>query len=253
MRRAGLVVADALAAVRAAAEPGIRTRDLDAVAAQVIADAGATSNFLGYYGFPATTCVSVNEEIVHGIPGERVLADGDVVSVDCGAVVDGWHGDSAITFIIGSPRAGAAELVELTEQALWAGITAIRAGGRVADIGAAVEAFVAGRAGVVREYTGHGIGSQLHQPPDVPNYRPSRRGPRIRPGMCLAVEPMLTAGAASTDELDDEWTVVTSDGSVAAHWEHSVAVLADGLAVLTAADGGKTELGRRGVPVVELD
>ncbi|WP_166845671.1 type I methionyl aminopeptidase [Isoptericola sp. BMS4] len=269
MRRAGLVVARALHAVRAAAVPGMTTADLDSVAAGVIAEAGATPSFLGYHGFPATICVSVNDEVVHGIPGARALDAGDLVSVDCGAVVDGFHGDSALSFVLGAdgaldpdvhvdgPDAG---LVRATRTAMWAGIAALASGRHVGDVGAAVEAAVelAGGAdgaelGIVAEYTGHGIGSAMHQPPDVVNFRTGQRGPRLRPGMCLAVEPMVTAGGAETRVLDDDWTVVTADGSRAAHWEHSVAITEQGICVLTAEDGGRAGLEPFGVVPVELD
>jgi methionyl aminopeptidase len=272
MRRAGLVVADALAAVRAAARPGVTTADLDVVAADVIAAAGAAPSFLGYHGFPATICASVNDEVVHGIPGERRLALGDVVSIDCGAIVDGWHGDSAVTFLVGHDGAvdpadtttelDAADLglAQVTRTALWAGIAALASARRVGDVGEAVETSVELAAelqgialGIVEDYTGHGIGTAMHQPPDVLNYRTSDRGPRVRPGMCLAVEPMLTLGDARTRVLADDWTVVTVDGSRAAHWEHTVAVLEDGIAVLTATDLGTEGLAPFGVVPVSLD
>lgn len=275
MRRAGLVVAEALAAVRTAAAPGLTTADLDAVAAEVIAAAGASPSFFGYHGFPAVLCVSVNEEVVHGIPGPRVLAAGDLVSVDCGAIVDGWHGDAAFTTVLG-PREGASEidagdafLLAATEAAMWDGIAAIAPGGRLRDVGVAVQDRVEGRPGpdgvlleVVEGYTGHGIGTEMHQVPDVLNHRVRSALPggvgqaqrmRLRPGMCLAVEPMVVRGDATTDELDDGWTVVTTSGERAAHSEHTVALLDGGLWVLTAPDGGATELGARGVVVTPLD
>lgn len=262
MRRAGLVVAEALRATVAAAVPGATTADLDAVAAEVIRSRGATPSFLGYHGYPATLCVSVDEEVVHGIPGGRRLVEGDVVSIDCGAIVDGWHGDSAVSVVVGQADPQDAELVETTREALWAGIAALHGEPRLGAVGEAVEDTVeravalganAGRQyGIVEEYTGHGIGTAMHQPPDVLNYRTRDRGPRVRPGMCLAVEPMVVRGSAAVHELADEWTVVTDDGSRAAHWEHTVAVLEDGLWVLTAADGGRAELEARGVPVSAL-
>jgi methionyl aminopeptidase len=275
MRRAGLVVADALDAVMAAARPGMTTSDLDEVAADVIAGAGAKPSFLGYHGFPATVCTSVNDEVVHGIPGPRVLAVGDLVSVDCGAIVDGWHGDSAVSFVLGADgplpagRSGAvtddaadpadAGLVRATEAAMWAGIAALASAQRLNEVGAAVEAAVelAGEAdgveyGIVEDYVGHGIGSAMHQPPDVVNYRVSDRGPRLRPGMCLAIEPMVTRGAGTTRVLEDDWTVVTQDSARAAHWEHTVAVLDGGITVLTARDGGAERLAALGVDVVQL-
>ena len=254
MRAAGLVVADALAATRAAARPGVRTSELDEVAAAVIADAGAKPSFLGYHGYPATICVSVNDEVVHGIPGSRALEPGDVLSVDCGAIVDGWHGDSAYSMVLpdGDPRDVA--LVEATEAALWAGIAALARGNRLTDVGAAVEDAVTACGtsyGIVREYVGHGIGSQMHQPPEVLNYRTSEKGLRLRPGLCVAVEPMLTRGSPRTDVLEDGWTVVTADGARAAHVEHTVAIGPEGVWVLTDPDGGAEQLGRLGVTVVE--
>ena len=250
MRRAGLLTHAALESARAAIRPGVSTRELDAVAAEVIRAGGGTSNFLGYHGYPATLCISVNHVVVHGIPGEQVLREGDVVSVDGGAVVDGWHGDSAFTTIVGEPADPAdAELVETTRRALWAGIAALDRRGRVGDVGAAVEDAVGGRFGIVDGYTGHGIGTAMHMAPEVLNYRVREKGPRVRPGLCLAVEPMCTRGGVETDVLADEWTVVTSDGSRAAHWEHTVAVLEEGLWVLTAPDGGASELEPLGVRV----
>lgn len=262
MRRAGLVVADALAAARAAAVPGATTAGLDAAAARVIRAAGATPSFLGYLGYPATVCVSVNDEVVHGIPGDRALADGDLVSIDCGAVVDGWHGDSAISLVVGEGHALDRELVATTEAAMWAGIAAIATGERLGAVGDAVEdvvddAHAAGRNGgvrygVVEDYVGHGIGTAMHQPPDVLNYRARDRGARIRPGLCVAVEPMIVRGDEATRVLDDEWTVVTLDGSRAAHWEHTVAVHDGGIWVLTAEDGGEAALRALGVEVAPL-
>ena len=250
MREAGLLTHAALDSVRAALRPGTTTDELDAIGAEVIRAGGGTSNFLGYHGYPKTLCISVNHVVVHGIPGSQVLEEGDVVSVDGGAIVDGWHGDSAFTAIVGEPRdAGDAELVEITRQAMWAGIAALDARGRVGDVGAAVEDAVDGRLGIVDGYTGHGIGTAMHQAPEVLNYRVREKGPRVRPGLCLAIEPMCTRGGVETDVLADEWTVVTSDGARAAHWEHTVAVLEEGLWVLTAPDGGASELARFGVHV----
>jgi len=267
MRRAGLVVADALAAARAAARPGATTAELDAAAAAVIADAGAQPSFLGYHDYPATICVSVNDEVVHGIPSDRVLEPGDVVSIDCGAIVEGWHGDSALTLVLADADPADVALSEVTERALWDGIAALaaRAGAGIADrldvVGEAVEQAVEAADasvndgvpfGIVQDYVGHGIGSAMHQPPDVLNYRTRDRGPRLRPGMCLAVEPMITRGGAGTEVLEDDWTVVTVDGSRAAHWEHSVALHEGGIWVLTAVDGGAAELAARGVAVAPL-
>lgn len=262
MRRAGLVVADALAAVRERVAPGVTTADLDAVAAAVIVDAGATPSFLGYHGYPATLCVSVNDEVVHGIPGARVLEPGDVVSVDCGAVVDGWHGDSAITVVLDGGEQADVDLAETTRAAMWAGIAALASAERLGAVGEAVEEVVdaaleAGlndgrRYGVVEEYVGHGIGTAMHQPPDVLNYRARDRGPRVRPGLCVAIEPMVVRGQRFTQVLDDDWTVVTVDGSRASHWEHTVAVLEGGIWVLTEPDGGAAELAALGVEVSPL-
>ncbi|HEV6952234.1 MAG TPA: type I methionyl aminopeptidase [Promicromonospora sp.] len=276
MRRAGLVVADTLAAVRAAARPGLTTAELDAVAARSIEEAGASPSFLGYHGFPGVICTSVNEEVIHGIPGDRVLAAGDLVSIDCGAIVEGWHGDSAVSFVLGADgaldhklpddeltAAGAdladVALVRATEAAMWAGIAALASAKRLNAVGEAVEAavemageFVGTEYGIVEEYVGHGIGSAMHQPPDVHNYKTSGSGPRLRSGMCLAVEPMITRGGAETRVLEDDWTVVTTDGSRAAHWEHSTAITEDGIVVLTAADGGAERLGVFGVRPVDL-
>ena len=276
MRRAGLVVADALAAVRAAARPGVSTADLDAVASDAIRGADATPSFLGYEGFPATICVSVNDEVIHGIPGDRPLAAGDLVSVDCGAVVDGWHGDSAVSFLLGPDGAlpldvpddvvvaaggsvADAQLVRATEVAMWAGIAALATSRRLNDVGRSVATavelageLVGAEYGIVEEYVGHGIGTAMHQPPDVVNFRTREAGPRLRAGMCLAIEPMITLGTARTHVLDDDWTVVTTDGSRAAHWEHSVALLEDGITVLTARDAGASRLADLGVDVVPI-
>ncbi|MGN7703362.1 type I methionyl aminopeptidase [Cellulosimicrobium sp. 22601] len=259
MRSAGLVVARALETVRETVRPGMTTADLDALAAAVIADAGATPSFLGYEGYPASLCVSVNDEVVHGIPGPRELRPGDIVSVDCGAIVDGWHGDSAVSFVLGEGEPRDEALVEATRRAMWAGIAALATNERLGDVGAAIEdsVRVSGESdgvsyGIVEEYVGHGIGSAMHQPPDVPNYRTREKGPRLRPGMCLAIEPMLTLGDRFTEVCEDDWTVVTDDGARAAHWEHSVAILDEGIWVLTAPDGGAAELAELGVRVAPL-
>jgi len=259
MRRAGLVVADIHDALREAAAPGMSTAELDEVARDVLDRAGARSNFLGYHGYPAHVCISVNEEVVHGIPGTRVLEDGDIVSFDCGAVVDGWHGDAAFTVVLGEGDPADHALSETTRTAMWDAIAALATGDRLDVVGDAVEDAVAGHAAagneplaIVEEYVGHGIGSAMHQPPDVPNYRTSRRGPRLRQGMCLAVEPMLARGSGRTRVLSDDWTVVTEDGGRAAHWEHTVALTEDGVWVLTARDGGAAELKTRNVTVDPL-
>ena len=249
MAQAGLVVADALAAAKAAATPGATTADVDAAAAHVIAAAGATSNFLNYHGFPAVSCVSVNDEVVHGIPGDRVIKDGDIVSIDCGAIVDGWHADSALSLIAGTPRGGQdTHLVAQTKAALWAGIAALATSERLDGVSGAIE-DVADAAQVfpLVGYVGHGIGTAMHQAPDVINYRTRGRHPRIKPGLCVAIEPMFVIGTGESTVLEDDWTVVSADGSRAAHWEHSIAVHEDGIWVLTAHDGGAAELARFGV------
>ncbi|MDY6055845.1 type I methionyl aminopeptidase [Micrococcus sp.] len=256
MQRAGEVLSAALDAAVEAAAPGVTTAEVDAVFAQVLAERGATSNFLGYHGFPATICASVNDEVVHGIPGERVLAAGDVLKIDGGAVVDGWHSDSARTVVLGSSEAGTADpederLSEITRQAMWVGIAAFAMARHVGEVGDAIDDFVSSRPGaplgILEEYVGHGIGSEMHMAPDVFNYRTGHRGPRVRPGMALAIEPMLVRGDITTRTLEDEWTVVTEDGGRASQWEHTVCRHAGGLWVLSAPDGGAAELARHGV------
>jgi methionyl aminopeptidase len=252
MRRAGLVVAEAHAAVRDAMAPGVTTAELDRVAHAVIDGAGATPSFLGYHGYPATLCISVNDEIVHGIPGDRVLQPGDVVSVDCGAIVDGWHGDAAFTQILPDTDPADVELSRVTEDAMWAGIAALADGDRLGVVGEAIEDTVEAAGvpyGIVQEYIGHGIGSAMHQPPEVLNYRARDRGPKLRTGLCVAVEPMLTRGSRMTKVLADDWTVVTVDGSRACHWEHTVAIGPEGIWVLTAPDGGAARLAELGVTI----
>jgi methionyl aminopeptidase len=250
MRRAGLVVGRTLEQVRGWIRPGMTTGELDAMAEEHIRDSGATPSFLGYHGFPASLCVSVNDQVVHGIPGPLMLNPGDVVSVDCGAIVEGWHGDAAITVVLGDSTPEVAQLLSTTEESLWAGIGAARLGGRLTDVSAAVEAAVRSSElplGIVEDYVGHGIGSRMHQPPNVPNFGRAGKGPRLVKGMAIAIEPMLTLGSPQTDVLDDDWTVVTQDGSWAAHFEHTVAITANGAWVLTAVDGGKERLTRMGV------
>lgn len=255
MRQAGLVVGRTLELLRGAVRPGVSTAELDAIAEEHIRASGATPSFLGYHGFPASICTSVNDEVVHGIPGGRVLAEGDVISIDCGAIVadasgHGWHGDAAISVAVGTVPDEVTELMRVTEEAMWRGIAAARLGGRVTDISHAVESHVrrAGRYGIVEDYTGHGIGSQMHQPPDVPNYGRPGKGPKLVAGLALAVEPMITLGTKETDVLDDDWTVVTTDGSRSAHFEHTFTVTPAGHWVLTALDGGQEQLAALGVP-----
>ncbi|MEV0645723.1 type I methionyl aminopeptidase [Phytomonospora sp. NPDC050363] len=242
MREAGRVVAQALAAVRAHAAVGVSPRELDDVAGKVIADAGATPAFLNYLpGFaktpyPAVTCISVNDAIVHGIPGEDPLAEGDLVSVDCGAFVDGWCGDSAVTFAVGEPAPADAALMEATERALHAGIAAAVPGAKMGDVSAAIgEVCRAGRFGLLAGYGGHGIGRRMHEDPHVPNEGRAGRGLRLRPGLAIAIEPMFNIGGRDDSRLDaDGWTIRTVDGTRAAHFEHTIAITEDGPRILTA-------------------
>jgi methionyl aminopeptidase len=239
MRRAGIVVAETLALVREAAVVGVTPSELDALAAAAIDARGATPSFLGYHGYPATICTSVNDVVVHGIPDDRPLVDGDLLSVDCGAIVDGWHGDAAVTVRIGTVSAEDEALAATCEAALAAGIAAMVPGGWLRDIGIAVERTVraAGRYGILEDYTGHGIGTAMHESPSVPNVRTLRRGLRLEPGVVLAVEPMITLGDPAVETLADGWTVRTLDGGRAAHVEHTIAVTEDGPLVLTALPG----------------
>ncbi len=234
MRRAGRVVAEMHEATRAAAREGATTADLDRAARAVLDRRGARSNFLNYHGFPAVICASPNDVVVHGIPGPYRLKEGDIVSIDCGAIVEGYHGDAAFTMGIGAIAPAARRLLEVTEASLWSGIEQMRAGNRLNHIGRAVQE-VAEKAGfsVVREYTGHGIGTAMHEDPSVPNYYPGHPGPLLQPGMVLAVEPMVNAGRSGTRTLDDGWSVVTIDGGLSAHFEHTIAVTEDGPEVLT--------------------
>jgi methionyl aminopeptidase len=249
MRRAGLVVGSTLELLRGHVRAGVTTAELDGIAEDSIRSSGATPSFLGYQGFPASICTSVNDEVVHGIPGDRVLVAGDVVSIDCGAIVDGWHGDAAITVSVGPVAADLQALMDVTEQAMWSGIAAAHLGGRVTDISYAVERFVRaqGPYGIVEDYTGHGIGSEMHQAPDVPNFGRPGKGPRLVTGLALAVEPMITLGTQETDLLEDDWTVVTADSSWAAHFEHTFTITPEGTWVLTALDGGEQQLTELGV------
>jgi methionyl aminopeptidase len=261
MREAGLVTAAALRAAAAAVQPGISTAELDAIAEREIRAAGAVSSFKGYHGYPATICASVNEQVVHGIPSSgQVLRDGDVISIDCGAIVRDWHGDCALTVQVGSGDPGGASaayqrdevagLARACERALWQGLAQAVPGRRLTDISHAIEqtARAAGRYGIIREYTGHGIGTQMHMDPPVPNYGRAGRGPALTVGMTLAIEPMLVLGRPGTRVLEDDWTVVTEDGSWAAHFEHTVAITEDGPWVLTAEDGGASGFAWLAVP-----
>ena len=234
MRRAGKVVAEMHEVTRTAARPGVTTRELDVAARRVLERRGATSNFLGYHGFPAVICTSPNDMVVHGIPGDYRLREGDVLSIDCGAIVEGYHGDAAFTMAIGDVAPVARRLIEVTERSLWTGIDQLRKGNRLHEVGRAVEQ-VAGAAGfsVVREYVGHAIGTAMHEQPQVPNYWPGSPGPTLKTGMVFAVEPMVNVGGPETKLLDDGWSVVTLDGSLSAHFEHTIAVTDDGPEVLT--------------------
>ncbi len=234
MCRAGKVVAEMHEATRAAARPGVTTAQLDQVARQVLERRGARSNFLHYRGFPAVICTSPNDMIVHGIPGPYALREGDILSIDCGAIIEGYHGDAAFTMPVGEVSAEARRLIEVTERSLWAGIEQLRPGRRLHEVSRAVQE-VAEAAGfsVVREYVGHAIGTAMHEEPQVPNYWPGNGGPALKPGMVFAVEPMVNAGSAATRLLEDGWSVVTADGRLSAHFEHSIAVTEDGPEVLT--------------------
>ena len=245
MREAGLIVGRTLQLLKDAAKPGITTLDLDAMAEESIRSAGAVPSFKGYHGFTGTICASVNEEIVHGIPrATKVLQDGDLISIDCGAIFQGWHGDAALTVPVGEITAEQRKLMEVCEESLWHGLAAGQAGARLSDISHAVEAYIRsqGRYGIVEGYGGHGIGTEMHMDPLVPNHGAPGHGPVLAPGMCFAVEPMVNLGTKATRELDDGWTVVTGDGQYAAHFEHTFAVTEDGPWVLTDLDGGRERI-----------
>jgi methionyl aminopeptidase len=260
MREAGLVVWRTLETLRAEVRPGVTTLELDDLAEQTIRGAGAIPSFKGYPGnstvpFPGVICSSVNNEVVHGIPSpKRVLREGDLLSIDCGAILEGWHGDSAITVPVGEVAPDKLALNEACERSLWAGLAAVQLGGRLTDISHAVESSVLAdeqrlghEFGIVEHYGGHGIGTQMHQAPHLLNYGRPGRGQKLVKGLALAVEPMLTLGTPDTEELDDRWTVVTADGTWASHWEHTVAVTENGPWVLTAEDGGAARLAELGV------
>ena len=263
MRGAGLVVARTLELLQQHAVPGVTTKELDAIAEEHIRSLGAVPSFLGYHGFTGTICTSVNEEIVHGIPGPRVLAEGDLISIDCGANREGWHGDAAISMIVGGREAGRAEdleLIDATEKALYAGIAALTVDRSLYEVGAAVEDSIIASGnegdrvyGIVEDYVGHGIGTAMHMDPQVPNYRCREKGPIVTEGTTVAIEPMITLGDQANEVLPDDWTVVTLDGSRAAHWEHSVAVTREGLWILTALDGGAAKRADVGAPSAPLD
>ena len=255
MRRAGLVVADIHQQIRSAIKPGMTTSALDAVAAACIKRNGATPNFLNYHGFPATICVSINDEIVHGIPGDRIINDGDLVSIDCGAIVDGWHGDAAFSVGVGKVDAQDQKLMDVCEESMWRGIAAGKLGAKLTDISSAIENYIdsQGKYGILQEYGGHGIGTEMHQEPHVLNFGKPGNGPEIIVGMALAIEPMITRGTHKTKVLADDWTVVSQDKSRGAHFEHSFVILPDGKPfVLTAPDGGCEKLASLGVETSDL-
>ncbi len=234
MRKAGRVVAEMHEECTKAARPGVTTLQVDEVAREVLDRRGARSNFLGYHGFPAVICASPNAMIVHGIPGEHRLDEGDILSIDCGAIIDGWHGDAARTIPIGSISGEAERLIKTTRESLLAGIEHVRKGARISDIGHAVQTVAEGEGfSVVREYVGHGIGTAMHEEPQVPNYGPPGKGIKLKVGHVLAVEPMVNVGSARTKLFDDGWTVLTADGRLSAHFEHTIAVTDDGPEVLT--------------------
>lgn len=252
MRRSGYLLHRVHDLLEQSIRPGITTNELDRLAHEMIRDEGATPNFLGYQGYPATVCISVNDVVVHGIPDDQPLHEGDIVSIDGGLIIDGWHSDAARTHIVGTPRSVADEdLVRTTRESMWAGIAALATAQRVGEVSAAIEDYVSEAAGEslshLEGFGGHGIGTAMHQPPDVMNYRTRSRGPKVRTGMCLAIEPMLIQGPGAWELEDDDWTVRATAGGRAAHSEHSVAVTDAGLLVLTAGDGGAAELALRGV------
>ncbi len=234
MRKAGKVVAEMHEATRAAIRPGVTTMQLNEIAAEVLAKRGARSNFLNYHGFPAVICTSPNDMIVHGIPGDYKLKEGDIISIDCGAIVEGYHGDAAYTAGVGKISDAAQRLIDATERSLWAGIDQLTIGNRLHEVGRAVQK-VAEAAGfsVVREYVGHAIGTAMHESPQVPNYWPGTPGPTLKEGMVFAIEPMVNVGSYETYELEDGWSVVTRDGKLSAHFEHTIAVTDSGPEVFT--------------------
>lgn len=244
MYAAGQVVAHTLTVLKESVVPGITTAELDAIAEREIRAAGAVPSFLGYFGYPASICTSVNEQVVHGIPSkDQALAAGDVISIDCGAILDGWHGDSALSVGVGAISAADQAMLDACEASMWAGIVQAVAGKRLSDISHGVEMSVrrSGNYGLIREYTGHGIGTEMHMEPVVRNYGPPGQGPRLRAGMALAIEPMITGGGRQVAELEDGWTVITLDGSRAAHCEHTVAITPEGPWVLTAREEERAE------------
>jgi methionyl aminopeptidase len=255
MRRAGLLVGHTLELLRESIKVGMRTDALDAIAAANIKRGGGTSNFLGYHGYPATICISINDEIVHGIPGDRVIQDGDVVSIDCGAIIDGWHGDAAFSYGAGTVDLADQKMMDVCEESMWRGFAAAKVGGRLTDISHAIGSYIdsQGKYGILAEYGGHGIGTEMHQEPHVLNFGKPGNGPELIAGLALAIEPMITRGTAKTHVLEDQWTVVSNDHSRGAHFENSFVLLPDGKPyVLTALDGGRAKLATLGVEVSDL-
>ena len=252
MRAAGLVVAEALRQMREAIQPGVTTLDLDAIAVKVLKENNAIPSFLNYHGYPNVICASVNHEVVHGIPNSRKFVEGDIVSIDFGAIVDGWHGDSAFSVGVGSIHAEDQKLIDVCDESMWRGIAQAKIGGHLTDISAAIEEYInsQGKYGILREYGGHGIGTEMHQDPHVLNYGKAGLGPELKAGLALAIEPMITRGSPRTQVLSDDWTVIAADKSNGAHFEHTFALCPDGKPfVTTAFDGGKERLGRLGVEI----
>jgi methionyl aminopeptidase len=255
MRKAGLVVADTLKLIKESAQIGMTTVELDEIAVKNLAKHQATSSFLDYHGFPAVICASVNEEVVHGIPNKRKLVSGDILSIDFGAIIEGWHGDAAISFGLGEIDPADQKLMDVCCESMWQGIAAGKKGSKLTDISAAVEGYInsQGKYGILREYGGHGIGSAMHQEPHILNFGSAGNGPELVAGMALAIEPMITRGSERTKVLSDDWTVVAQDSSKGAHFEHTYTIAPDGKPfVLTAFDGGKEQLGRLGLQISDL-
>ncbi|MEI6406404.1 MAG: type I methionyl aminopeptidase [Actinomycetes bacterium] len=255
MRKAGLVVAHALGLMKDAISVGVTTKQLDAIAVAYLNETGAIPSFLNYHGYPAVICASINHQIVHGIPNDRPIKDGDLVSIDFGAIVEGWHGDSAISVVAGNVDPHDQHLMDTCEESMWRGIAAATVGGHLTDISFAIESYInsQGKYGILREYGGHGIGTEMHMEPHILNYGKAGLGPTLKAGMAFAIEPMITRGGERMVVLDDEWTVVSADKSRGAHFEHTFALLPDGKPfVLTAIDGGKERLGALGIEISPL-
>jgi len=255
MRRAGLLVGETLELLKSSIKVGMRTDALDAIAAANIKRGGGISNFKGYHGYPATICISINDEIVHGIPGDRVIEDGDVISIDCGAIIDGWHGDAAFSVGVGSVDPADQKMMDVCEESMWRGIAAGKSGAKLTDIGHAIEEYInsQGKYGILQEYGGHGIGTEMHQEPHVLNFGRPGNGPEIIAGLALAIEPMITRGSSKTKVLSDDWTVVSQDKSRGAHFENSYVICPDGKPfVLTALDGGAAKLNSFGIGISDL-